>query len=83
MGKIRPGNKQNSILNGEYGRVKRYLKKLTSRKRRILIKDDTSEAIKEKDEDEDIEAGIDYALYPTEEDEMFLERLSDADDDMN
>jgi glycerol-3-phosphate responsive antiterminator len=47
MGKIRPGNKQNSILNREYGRVKRYLKKLTSRKRRILLKKDIPEGLKE------------------------------------
>lgn len=47
MGKIRPGNKQNSILNREYGRVKRYLKKLTSRKRRILLKKDIPEGLKD------------------------------------
>ena len=35
MGKIRTGNKKNSFLNGEWaGHVRRYLKKITSGKRR-------------------------------------------------
>jgi hypothetical protein len=81
MGKIRPGNKQNSALNREWGKVKGFYKKLTSRKRRILLKKDIPEGIKEDESKyEDID---DPTFYPTEEDEMFLDRLSDADDDMN
>jgi hypothetical protein len=38
--KIRVGNKQNSILNGEWaGHVKKYGKKITSGKRRMVDKE--------------------------------------------
>jgi hypothetical protein len=37
MGKIRVGNRQNAILNGEWsGHVSRWLKKFTSGKRRAI-----------------------------------------------
>jgi hypothetical protein len=39
MGKIRIGNKKNSILNGEWaGHVRAFLKKITSGKRRMQDK---------------------------------------------
>ncbi len=38
MGKIRVGNKQNSFLNGEWSRVKKGWKKVTSGLRRALSK---------------------------------------------
>lgn len=81
MGKIRPGNKQNSVLNREWGKVKGFYKKLTSRKRRNLLKKDIPEGIKEDESKyDDID---DEVFYPAEEDEKFLERFSDEDDDMN
>lgn len=82
MGKIRPGNKQNSVLNREWGKVKGFYKKLTSRKRRNLLKKDIPEGIKEKEDDYD-DTEFENPLYPAEEDEKFLERFSDEDDDMN
>ncbi len=47
MGKVRPGNKQNAALNREYGKVKGFLKKLTSRMRRNKLSKNTSEQVKE------------------------------------
>jgi hypothetical protein len=48
MGKIRPGNKQNSIINGEYAKHVRKRtgeKRITSGKRRARLKKDTDERL--------------------------------------
>lgn len=51
MGKIRPGNKQNSALNGEWAaHVKKGFKKITSGLRRAKIKKDNTEQIDEERE---------------------------------
>jgi len=48
MGKIRPGSKINSILNGEWAKhVKAFSKKLTSSKRRMLDKKIIKQALGE------------------------------------
>ena len=52
MGKIRPGNKQNSAINGEWAKHVRKAtgdKKITSGKRRARLKKDTGEQLKEDD----------------------------------
>jgi hypothetical protein len=55
MGKVRPGNKQNAGLNGEYAKHARDLKKTTSGKRRakskIVIKEKLDDSVEEKDDD--------------------------------
>jgi hypothetical protein len=58
MGKIRIGNKQNSILNGEWaGHVRRFMKRITSGKRRMedkeiikKVKEELNEIIINKNE---------------------------------
>jgi hypothetical protein len=53
MGKIRVGNKKNSILNGEWaGHVRGFLKKYTSSKRRIEDKRIIKQEIIKINEDE-------------------------------
>jgi len=56
MGKIRPGNKQNAGLNGEWGaHVDSGDKKVTSGKRRakskIVIKEKLDDSVKEEEDD--------------------------------
>lgn len=47
MGKIRVGNKKNSIINGEWaGHVRKDGKKITSRKRRMIDKELIRESLK-------------------------------------
>lgn len=63
MGKIRPGNKQNSALNGEWVthvRKGRGDKQITSRLRRIQDKKEIKNGVKEDDDK--------YTEYP--EDDM-------------
>ena len=49
MGKVRPGNKLNSALNGEWAtHVKKDMKKSTSRIRRTVIKKDNDVRLEEK-----------------------------------
>lgn len=51
MGKIRPGNKQNSALNGEWAaHVRKDGKKITSGLRRAKIKKDNTEQMDEERE---------------------------------
>jgi hypothetical protein len=48
MGKIRPGNKQNSAINGEYAkhvRKRTGIKQITSGKRRAHLKRDTDQRL--------------------------------------
>ncbi len=51
MGKIRIGNKKNSILNGEWaGHVRRFMKRITSGKRRMEDKRIVNEYMKNKNQ---------------------------------
>jgi hypothetical protein len=51
MSKVRPGNKQNSFLNGEWAtHVRSKMKRLTSRLRRAHLKKDTRDQFKEDDD---------------------------------
>lgn len=48
MGKVRPGNKRNSALNGEFvTHARRFLKKSTSRLRRLVDKKEITNGIQE------------------------------------
>jgi hypothetical protein len=55
MGKVRPGNKQNAGLNGEYAKHARDMKKTTSGKRRakskIVIKEKLDDSVQEEEDD--------------------------------
>lgn len=56
MGKIRPGNKQNSAINGEWAthvRKRTGDKRITSGKRRAILKKDTEERIEENNDKND------------------------------
>jgi len=72
MGKIRPGNKQNSGLNGEWlTHARRSLKKATSRIRRFHDKQEIKEGIKEEDNK--------YLELDSDDDNTFVH----PEDDMN
>jgi hypothetical protein len=55
MGKVRPGNKQNAGLNGEWAaHVRRWGKRMTAGLRRAKDKQETHEARKNNDADDDM-----------------------------
>ena len=54
MSKIRKGNKQNAGINGEWGKhVRRGEKRITSGRRRAIIKKDNDAHLKDKQQDDD------------------------------